>query len=295
MKYIELLSPAKNFEVGKAAIDHGADAVYIGAESFGARAAASNSLHDIEKLVNYAHQFYSKVFVTVNTIIYNDELERAEKLIFELYNIGVDAIIIQDMSILLMDLPSIPIHISTQAHNYDFEKIKVFDTIGVDRIVLARELPLNEIKKISQRIKAEIEYFIHGALCVCLSGQCYFSFALTGKSANRGECTQPCRMKYNLLNEKGDVIIKNKHLLSLKDLNLSNYLSDLIDVGVSSFKIEGRLKDIDYVKNTTAFYRKEIDKLINEKLKKASSGVIYHFFEPDLNKTFNRTYTNYFL
>jgi len=294
MKILELLSPAKNFEFGIEAINHGADAVYIGAPAFGARAAATNSVSDIEKLINYAHQYYAKVFVTLNTIIYQSELDQVRNLIYELYNIGTDAIIIQDMSILQMDIPPIALHASTQAHNYDFERIKFLDKIGIDRIVLARELPIPTIKEFSQQLNAELEYFVHGALCVSFSGQCYFSYAVTEKSANRGECSQPCRMKYDLISDDNKTILKNKHLLSLKDLNLSNNLADIIDAGVSSLKIEGRMKNIDYVKNTTAFYRKEIDKLLNEKIRKASSGVIYHFFEPDLNKTFNRSFTNYF-
>jgi len=252
MKILELLSPAKNFEFGIEAINHGADAVYIGAPAFGARAAATNSVSDIEKLINYAHQYYAKVFVTLNTIIYQSELDQVRNLIYELYNIGTDAIIIQDMSILQMDIPPIALHASTKAHNYDFERIKFLDKIGIDRIVLARELPIPTIKEFSQQINAELEYFVHGALCVSFSGQCYFSYAVTEKSAKRGECSQPCRMKYDLISDDNKTILKNKHLLSLKDLNLSNNLADIIDAGVSSLKIEGRMKNIDYVKNTTA-------------------------------------------
>lgn len=295
-KRIELLAPARNLESGVAAINFGADAVYIGFNRFGAREAAGNSIDDIEKLVEYAHFFYAKVYVTVNTIIYSNELKEVETLIHQLYSIGVDAIIIQDMGILEMDLPPIPIHASTQAHNASIEKIKFFEEVGLQRVILARELSLEEIGNISKRTTIELEAFVHGALCVSYSGQCYFSHAITGRSANRGECAQPCRSLYNLVDENGKVIVNSKHLLSLKDSNQSNNIELLIDAGVTSLKIEGRLKDIDYVKNITAHYRKLIDSAIVRKsnLRKASSGLVIFNFEPNPERSFNRGFTTLF-
>lgn len=297
MNKLELLSPAKDLECGIAAINCGADALYIGAPKFGARAAVGNSIDDIAKLINFAHKFWVKVYVTVNTIIYEDELEEVQQLIHQLYEIGTDAIIIQDMGILGMDLPLVPIFASTQTHNYSVDKIKFLEQTGIQRIILARELSLEQIKEIRKHTTIDLEFFIHGALCVCFSGQCYFSQATTGRSANRGECSQPCRMLYSLEDAEGNVIVKDKYLLSLKDLNLSSYLAELIDAGISSFKIEGRLKDISYVKNVTAFYRQKLDALIaNDKsLAKSSSGKVYIDFKPDPDKTFNRGYTDYFI
>ena len=294
---IELLSPAKNLETGIAAINCGADAVYIGAPKFGARAAAGNSIADIAKLVLYAHNFFAKVYVTINTLLFDNELEEARKTVDELYLSGVDAIIFQDMALLEMDLPPIPLFASTQTHNYKLERIKFLDQLGINRIILARELSLEQIKEIRQNTSAELEFFVHGALCVCLSGQCYLSHALTGRSANRGECAQPCRMKYTLTDKSGKVIVKDKYLLSLKDLNLSEHLNKLISAGISSFKIEGRLKDAAYVKNITAYYRTLIDDILENKTvyKRASSGKSLFTFSPDPNKTFNRGYTEYFL
>ncbi len=294
---IELLSPAGTLDAGLAAINCGADAVYIGAPKFGARAAAGNSLSDIQKLINYAHKFRANVYVTVNTILYDNELDEVRNLIHELYNLGTDAIIFQDMSLLEMDIPPIPLFASTQTHNYEIEKIKFFDHLGIKRIILARELSLNEIEKIRLATNTELEFFIHGALCVCFSGQCYLSHALTGRSANRGECAQPCRIKYTLTDSKGKIIVKDKHLLSLKDLNLSNHLWDLIKSGISSFKIEGRLKDISYVKNITAYYRQHIDAILEEKnnYQRSSAGKSIFHFIPDPNKTFNRGYTTHFI
>ncbi len=294
---LELLSPAKDIEVGIAAIDCGADAVYIGAPSFGAREAAGNSIEDINKLVNYAHQFWAKVYVTVNTIIYDNEIQTVEKLINQLYEIGVDAVIFQDMALLKMNIPPIQLYASTQTHNYKIERIKLLDELGIKRIILARELTLDEIKIIKKEVRAELEFFIHGALCVSLSGQCYMSFDSTGRSANRGECAQNCRLPYTLVDANNNVIVKNKHLLSLKDLNLSHHIIDLIDAGITSFKIEGRLKDISYVKNITAYYRQLLDDIIKnkEEYEKASSGYSIIPFEPDPKKTFNRGYTNYFI
>ena len=295
-KSIELLSPAKNLETGIAAINHGADAVYIGYNQFGAREAAGNELLDIEKLVSYAHLFHVKVYVTINTIIFENEITAAEKLIHKLYQIGADAIIIQDMGILEMDLPPIPIHASTQANNVDAKKVKFLEDIGIQRVILARELSVDEISSISKGTKIELEAFVHGALCVSYSGQCYFSQAITGRSANRGACAQPCRSSYDLVDEDGNVIVKSKHLLSLRDNNQTENIEALIDAGISSFKIEGRLKDLDYVKNITAHYRKILDSIIERRndLKKSSSGKTKILFEPDPERTFNRGYTSYF-
>jgi len=296
-KELELLAPAKDFECGKAAIDCGADAIYIGAPKFGARAAVGNSLEDIEALAGYAHKYYAKVYATVNTILYENELEEARNLIYKLYEAGTDAIIIQDMSLLKLDLPPIPLFASTQTHNYEPERIKFLDSAGFSRIILARELSLEQIKAISENTSAELEFFVHGALCVSFSGQCYFSYATTGRSANRGECSQPCRMLYSVEDSNGKTIAEEQYILSLKDLNLSAYLNQLIEAGITSFKIEGRLKDKSYVKNITAYYRQKLDALIegSNDLKKSSSGKVLYSFSPDPEKTFNRGYTNYFI
>ena len=296
-KELELLAPAKDLETGIAAIDSGADAVYIGAPKFGARSAAGNSVEDISKLVEYAHKFWAKVYVTINTIIYDEELDDVKKLIDELYRINVDAVIFQDMALFEMNLPPIQLFASTQTHNYEIERVKFLDGLGIKRIILARELSINQIKKIKSATNADLEFFVHGALCVCFSGQCFMSEAMFGRSANRGECAQPCRLKYSLIDSKGKVIVKDKHFLSIRDLNLSAHLNDLIDAGITSFKIEGRLKDISYVKNITAYYRLQLDAIIenNPKYKKASSGYPQIHFEPDPEKTFNRGYTSYFI
>jgi putative protease len=294
---IELLAPAKDLESGIAAINCGADAVYIGAPKFGARAAVGNSIGDISKLIDYAHKYWVKVYATVNTIIYDDELEEVRKLVYDLCNSCVDAIIFQDMALLEMDLPPVPLFASTQTHNYEIERIKFLDELGIKRIILARELSLEQIKSIKAAVKTDLEFFVHGALCVCLSGQCYLSEAMLGRSANRGECAQPCRLEYTLVDANGNVIVKDKHLLSIRDLNLSAYLYELIDAGITSFKIEGRLKDITYVKNITAYYRKQLDSIMlnNPTLKKSSSGFSIIPFTPDPDKTFNRGYTSYFI
>ncbi|MBS3944623.1 MAG: U32 family peptidase [Melioribacter sp.] len=293
---LELLSPAKDLETGIAAINCGADAVYIGAPQYGARAAAGNSLEDIRKLIEYAHKYWAKVYVTVNTIIYDDELEDVRNLITKLYDMKVDAVIFQDMALLEMELPPVQLFASTQTHNYEVERIKFLDNVGIKRIILARELTSDEIKKIKNEVNAELEFFVHGALCVSLSGQCYMSEELTGRSANRGECAQNCRLPYSLVDASGKVMIENKHLLSLRDLNLSEYLNDLVDAGITSFKIEGRLKDVSYVKNITSFYRQQIDDIIrnNNNYTRASSGYSIIPFEPDPERTFNRGYTTYF-
>lgn len=296
MKKIELLAPAKNLETGIAAINYGADAVYIGAPKFGARSAAGNTLEDIGKLIQYAHQYWAKVFITMNTILYNHELKEAEQLIHKLYELGADALIVQDMGVLEMDLPPIELHASTQTHNYDLDRIQFLEKVGFKRIILARELSLEEIKHIRKHTTVELEYFVHGALCVSLSGQCYFSHAIGGRSANRGECSQACRMKYDLVDDEGKVIAKDKHLLSLKDLNLSNHLEEIVDAGICSLKIEGRLKDGSYLKNVTNYYRQSLDKIFYKKreYEPASSGTIKTGFKPDPEITFNRGYTSYF-
>jgi putative protease len=297
MKKIELLAPAKNLESGIAAINFGADAVYIGSQKFGARLAAGNSLSDIKQLCEYAHKFNAKVYITLNTIFHDEELSEVQSTINQLYENSADAIIIQDMGILEMDLPPIPLFASTQTHNYSWEKVKFLEDVGLKRVILARELSLNQIKEIRSKTNIELEFFVHGALCVSLSGQCYFSHAIDKGSANRGACAQPCRAYYSLKDSTNKTLIQNKHLLSLKDLNLTDHISELIDSGITSFKIEGRLKDISYVKNITAHYRKHIDLALENKTGfiKQSSGKIYADFNPDTEKTFNRGYSNYFL
>jgi len=294
---IELLSPAKNLECGIAAINSGADAVYIGAHKFGARTNASNSLDDIEKLTQYAHNFGVKVYVVLNTIIYNEELNEVQDLIDQLKIFEVDALIIQDMGILELDLHDIPVIASTQMDNFDIGKIKFLEKVGFKRVILGREISLEQIKEINKNTSIELEAFIHGSLCVSFSGRCYLSEYLAKKSGNRGECLQPCRLPYSLVDAEGNVLIKNKYLLSLKDFNLSNHLEDLIDSGITSFKIEGRLKDVDYVSNVTYFYRKKIDEILKKKkdFKKSSNGDIFSKFEPDLEKSFNRSFTDYFI
>jgi putative protease len=293
---IELLCPARDIETGKAAINHGADAVYIGYTNFGAREAAGNSLDDIAKLINYAHLYHAKVYITLNTILYENELKKVQRLIQQLYEISADALIIQDMGILEMDLPPIPLHASTQTNNVTVEKIKFLQDVGIQRVILARELSVEQISKINNSSTVELEAFIHGALCVSYSGQCYMSYATTGRSANRGECAQSCRLKYDLVDEKGKVLVHDKHLLSLKDFNQTQNIANLIDAGISSLKVEGRLKDIGYVKNVTAHYRTVIDAILDDRphLKKSSSGRCTYQFTPDIHKTFNRGYTTYF-
>jgi putative protease len=293
---LELLSPAKDLECGIAAIDCGADAVYIGASNFGARNAAGNSLSDIEKLVQYAHPFRSKVYVALNTILYDDELEEAGMLAHSVYQAGADALIIQDMGLLEMDLPPIPLFASTQANNRDVKKVKFLEKVGFQRAILARELSLPQIEEIRKNTQLELEFFVHGALCVSYSGQCYFSQAVCGRSGNRGECAQPCRMSYSLQDQSGKILAKDKFPLSLKDLNLSGQLSELIDAGISSFKIEGRLKDAFYVKNITSYYRQKLDAILeNSPHRKASSGKSFISFIPNPEKTFHRGSTEYFL
>jgi 23S rRNA 5-hydroxycytidine C2501 synthase len=297
MKYIELLSPAKNLECGIAAVNHGADAVYIGAAQFGARAAAGNSIEDIAELVKYAHQFRVKVLVALNTILTDDQLPDAEKLIWEIYNAGADALIIQDMGILKLNLPPIALHASTQTDNRTVEKVKFLQDVGFSRVVLARELTLKQISEISSQTDVELEAFVHGALCVSYSGQCYMSQANCGRSANRGQCAQYCRLPYQLVDADDNILLKNKHLLSLKDLDQSDSLAEMLETGATSFKIEGRLKDIDYVKNITAYYRQKLDAVIEKdsRYQRASAGKTKILFEPNPEKSFRRSSTDYFL
>lgn len=296
-KSIELLAPAANLQSGRAAINCGADAVYIGASKFGARVSAGNSLQDIAELINYAHLFGCKVYVTINTLLFDNEIPEVLELISRLSEARADGIIIQDTALIESDLPPVNLIASTQMHNYDPERIKFLDKFGFKRIILAREMPLEVIRELKSSVNSELEYFVHGALCVSFSGQCYMSFASGGRSANRGECAQPCRLNYSLYDENEKEIIRDKHLLSLKDLNLSARLVDLIDAGITSFKIEGRLKDESYVKNITAFYRSQLDKIISVRkdLSRSSSGYSRIPFEPDPEKTFNRGYTEYFI
>ncbi len=296
-KKIELLAPAKDLIQGMAAINCGADAVYIGAPLFGARANASNSIADIEKLIKYAHLFNAKVFATVNTILYDNELETCRKMLFDLYEIGIDALIIQDMGILEMNLPPLPLHASTQTNNRSVDKIQFLEKSGIKRVVLARELNLDQIKEIGKATNVELEFFVSGALCVCFSGNCYMSVSRGGRSANRGECAQSCRLPYSLMDSTGKILIENKHLLSIKDLDISEQIPNLIEAGITSFKIEGRLKDMLYVKNNVSFLRKKIDACIdgNKNYIKASSGKSFYGFEPALNRSFNRGYSNYFV
>lgn len=291
-KKIELLAPAKNKECAFAAIDAGADAVYLGAECFGARKKAGNSLSDIAEIVDYAHKFLVRVYVTVNTILFDNELEDAEKLIWKLYEAGVDAIIFQDFSFFEMNLPPVALHASTQCNNDTLDKIRFLKSMKVERVVLPREFSLDEIKAVSQNIDIDTEVFVHGALCVSYSGQCYFSNNIGSRSANRGDCAQPCRKIYTVVDDKGKVVIKRGYLLSMKDNNLSSHVKELIDAGVSSLKIEGRLKDKDYVTNVVLYYRRLIDS-ISENLSPSVGKVISDFI-PDVNKTFNRGYTDFY-
>ncbi len=293
---LELLAPAKNYTTGKAAIDNGADAVYIAGPAFGAREAAGNSITDIERLANYTHQYYAKTYLTLNTILYDNELEAARKLVCDAWNAGVDAVIIQDMALLEMELPPVPLFASTQTHNATPEKVKFLQDVGFQRVILARELSLAQIAAIKAATTVDLEAFIHGALCVCYSGQCYLSHALTGRSANRGACAQPCRSLYDLADGDGQLIARNKHLLSLRDFNLTEHLDSLVDAGVTSFKIEGRLKNESYVKNVVAHYRKEIDKILARRsLSKSSCGRSLHAFTPNVEQSFSRGFTDYFI
>ncbi|MDO9511574.1 MAG: U32 family peptidase [Bacteroidales bacterium] len=297
MQKIELLAPAKNATFGIEAIKHGADAVYIGASGFGARSAAANSEDDIKELVDFASIYHAKVYVTINTLLFDSELEEARKLMFQLYETGVDAFIIQDIGLLEMDLPPLPLIASTQTHNTTPEKVLFLEKAGFSRVILARELSLEQIKNIRKQSSVPLEAFVHGALCVSYSGQCYMSHAICGRSANRGQCAQPCRSFYTLLDGDGKELIKNQHLLSLKDMNRSESLGEMIDAGISSFKIEGRLKDIGYLKNITAWYRQKLDIEIEKRegFSKSTSGKTSYSFTPKPEASFNRGFTEYFL
>ena len=294
---IGLLSPGKDLNCGIEAINHGADAVYIGAPKFGARSAAGNSLDDIRELCEYAHLYGTRIYVTLNTILKEDELEEAERMIWDLWRVGTDALIIQDMGITRLNLPPIPLHASTQTDNRTPEKVRFLEAAGFTQVVLARELSLNEIRRISEATTVPLEVFVHGALCVSYSGQCYLSAALSGRSANRGECAQYCRLPYTMVDATGTEIVSNKHLLSLKDMNRSDQLEALLDAGVSSLKIEGRLKDAGYVKNITAYYRKKLDAVLSRRpeYRRASAGRSTYTFEPVAEKSFNRGFTPFLL
>ena len=296
-KKVEILAPAKNLYQGMFAINAGADAVYIGAPSYGARSNATNPIEDIAELVNYAHLFKAQVFVVVNTILYDHELEDCQKMIHELYSIGVDALIVQDMAIFEMDLPPIVVHASTQANNRDPKHVKFLKDAGMQRVVLARELNLDQIKEIHEATDVELEFFVSGALCVAFSGNCYMSIAGGERSANRGSCAQNCRLPYELKDGTGTTLIESSHLLSIKDLDLSDQLPNLIEAGITSFKIEGRLKDLVYVKNNVSYLRQKLDAYLeeNDQFVKASSGRTIFNFEPQMDRSFNRGYTDYFV
>lgn len=296
MRDIELLAPAGTADIAIDAIRHGADAVYIGAPSHGARKSASNSLEDIRRAVDFAHIFNAKVYVTVNTIIYEEELKSVERMIRELYTIGVDALIIQDMGILRMDIPPIALHASTQCDIRTPEKARFLQEAGFSQLVLARELSVSEITNICQAVTIPVETFVHGALCVSFSGRCGAGFACGGRSGNRGECPQVCRQTFTLKDAKGKILAKDKYLLSLKDFRAETYLEQLIDAGVSSFKIEGRLKEAGYVKNVTSYYSHRLNEIINkseDKYERTSFGTSKISFVPNLEKSFNRGFTDY--
>ncbi len=294
---LELLAPAKNADYGIEAIRHGADAVYIGGPAFGARATAGNSVEDIARLCSFAHKYHAQVFVAINTILMDDELETAEKLIWDVYNAGADALIVQDMGVLQLNLPPIALHASTQMDNRNPEKVAFLEQVGFSQVVLARELGLSQIREVAAHTNMQIEFFIHGALCVAYSGLCNLSHAFSNRSANRGECSQMCRLPGNLKTRQGDVLAQNEHLLSLKDNNQTDNLEALIDAGVRSFKIEGRLKDLSYVKNVTAHYRQKLDAIMARRPEfvASSHGRTEHTFTPDPEKTFNRGSTDYFV
>lgn len=297
-RYIELLAPARDAEVAFEAINHGADAVYMGPERFGARAMAGNSVDDIGRVCDYAHKFGARVYATVNTIVYDDELASVERLIRELYAAQVDALIVQDLGVLRLDIPPIALHASTQCDIRTPEKAKFLQELGFSQLVMARELSLKEICAISSTVKVPLEAFVHGALCVSYSGRCALSQAVKGRSANRGQCAQMCRLPYDLVDDRGNVLVEAKHLLSLRDLNQSHRLGDMLEAGVSSFKIEGRLKDVSYVKNVVAHYRQLIDGHIassDGRYRRLSHGTSHLTFAPDVYRSFNRSFTNYFI
>lgn len=296
MKFLELLAPARNMDIGIAAIDCGADAVYIAGPAFGARQAAGNSMEDIRRLTEHAHRFGARIFLTLNTILFDNELAEAERLLAEAKDAGVDAIIAQDLAV--WELTDLPVHASTQCAIRTPEKARLYEGIGASRLVLEREMSLDQIRAIRSSVNCELEFFVHGALCVCYSGQCYMSERIAGRSANRGECIQACRSLYDLVDEDGNVLVRNKALLSLKDYNLKDRLQDLADAGICSFKIEGRLKNISYVRNVVRAYSLALDELVAAnpgKYRRVSFGRSEGGFTPDLAKTFNRGYTQLFL
>lgn len=295
---IELLAPARDADIAMAAIDHGADAVYMGASHHGARADACNTLDDVHRACEHAHQYGARIYATVNTLIYDNELMEVERLVQDLYRIGVDALIVQDMALLRLDLPPIALHASTQCDLRTPDKARFLEAMGFSQLVMARELTLDEIAAIRQATTVPLEAFVHGALCVSYSGRCAISQALKGRSANRGECAQLCRLPYDLVDGNGRVLVKDKHLLSLRDMAQNDRLEQMISAGVSSFKIEGRLKDMGYVKNVVAYYRRAIDRVIDrhpDRYRRASAGSVELTFEPQIEKSFNRGFTHYFL
>ena len=297
---IELLAPAKDCAVGMAAINHGADAVYIGGPDFGAREKASNSIEDIERLCRHAALYDAKVYVTLNTLLYDNELERAQQIAYDCWNAGVDALIVQDMKLLELDLPPIPLHASTQCDNLTVERVQELEQLRFSQVVLGRELSLKEIKEIREKTTVPLEFFVHGSLCVSHSGRCYLSQFIGNRSANRGACAQPCRLPWDLLDANGKVLIKNRHLLCLKDLNNSAHLEELMDAGITSFKIEGRMKDADYVTNVTAFYRQKLDEIFERREEYVQSSrrdvrPYVSTFEINPEKSFNRGFTDFFI
>lgn len=299
-KKIELLSPAKDYAVGMAAINHGADAVYIGGPDFGAREKASNSMEDIERLCRHAALFDAKVYVTLNTLLYDNELERARQLAYDCWNAGVDALIVQDMKLLQLDLPPIPLHASTQCDNLTVERVQELEALGFGQVVLGRELSIREIREIRRQTTVPLEFFVHGSLCVSHSGQCFLSQRIGNRSANRGACAQPCRLPWDLIDADGNVLIKNRHLLCLKDLNNSAHLEELMDAGITSFKIEGRMKEADYVKNVTAYYRQKLDEIFvhrqeYEPSSRKDAKFCVSTFEVNPEKSFNRGFTDFFI
>ena len=297
-RQIELLAPARDAETARQAILHGADAIYIGASSHGARSAAANPVDDIKELAAFAHDFNARIYVTLNTLVYDDEIARVERLIRELYRAEVDALIVQDLGILRMDIPPIELHASTQCDIRTPEKARFLEDVGFSQLVLPRELTIEEIHNIRQATSVPLEAFCHGALCVSYSGDCQAGFVATGRSANRGECPQICRLRYHLVDSEGRELVHGKHLLSLRDMNRSDHIREMLEAGVSSFKIEGRLKDVAYVKNTVAAYRRILDQIIESsdgEYVRSSSGRSETAFTPDLSKSFNRGFTSYFL
>jgi 23S rRNA 5-hydroxycytidine C2501 synthase len=292
---LELLSPAKDLETGLAAINCGADAVYIGASRFGAREAAGNSLADVESLIRYAHKYWARVYVVVNTLLYDSEIPEALKLIRQIYQSGADALIIQDVGLLECELPPLPLFASTQMHNNTPARVAFLEKVGFQRVILARELSLPQIRAIRQKTSIALEAFIHGALCVSYSGQCNLSYAMGGRSGNRGQCAQPCRQAYSLVDGNNRALVQNRHLLSIRDLNLTGHLRELVEAGVTSFKIEGRLKDKNYVMNVVSHYRRTLDALGEPTRSSSSSGQVKLDFEPNPAKTFNRGYSDYFI